>query len=144
MSKKILVPLDGSHEAEEVLCQVKEIAGLTGFEICLMKVLHIPEFPGVASTHPWMQVVREIEDYLQRVQERLEREGFRVSHRICKGDAAEEILGEATHADVEMVAMRTHGRTGLARLALGSVSEQVLRHSQKPVLLVKVEKAKAA
>jgi nucleotide-binding universal stress UspA family protein len=60
-----------------------------------------------------------------------------VEHRLCRGDAATEIVALAEDLKADLIVMGTHGRTGLRRLALGSVAEAVLRRAPCPVLTVK-------
>jgi nucleotide-binding universal stress UspA family protein len=140
MYRKILVPLDGSALAEDVLPQVKGLARLTGAEICLLRIVLVHTLPGVDPTERQVEAVGEAEGYLEEVRARLEKEGFRVCVHVRYGHDAVEILEHAKHEDVDLVAMSTHGRTGLDRWTLGSVSERVVRHSAKPVLLVRVGK----
>ena len=59
-------------------------------------------------------------------------------YRLLKGDPAKEVLGIADREKVELIAMGTHGRTGLMRLLMGSVAEQVVRHANCPVMTVKL------
>jgi nucleotide-binding universal stress UspA family protein len=63
--------------------------------------------------------------------------GLRVAKRLGAGDAAEEILGAARAGNPDLIVMGTHGRTGLARLLMGSVAEQVVRQAACPVVTVK-------
>jgi nucleotide-binding universal stress UspA family protein len=140
MYRKILVPLDGSHMAEEVLPQVRDLARLTGAEICLLRVVLVHALPGADPTERQVEAVREAEDYLEGIRQRLEKQGFKTSVHVRYGHDAMEILEQAQQEDIDLVTMSTHGRTGLGRWALGSVSERVLRHSPKPVLLVRVGK----
>jgi len=63
--------------------------------------------------------------------------GIRIEHRLVEGDAAGVILRIAEAIDANLIVMGTHGRTGLARLMLGSVAEEVLRHALCPVLTLK-------
>ncbi|MBW1714199.1 MAG: universal stress protein [Deltaproteobacteria bacterium] len=127
MYKKILVPLDGSEVAEKILGQVVDLARLTGAEIVLLRVALARTFPGADPTDKQVEVVDRAEKYLAGVKEKLEKEGLKVSAHVLLEHAQE----------VDLVAMSTHGRTGLGRWALGSVAERVLRHSPKPVLLVR-------
>jgi len=60
-----------------------------------------------------------------------------VEHRVAEGDAPDEIVGLAQHASCDLIVMGTEGRTGLERLLLGSVAEEVLRKAGCPVLAVK-------
>ena len=63
--------------------------------------------------------------------------GLTVDTHVRYGDEAEEILDHASQKDIDLVAMTTHGRSGVKRFLLGSVAEKILRHSTKPVFLVR-------
>jgi nucleotide-binding universal stress UspA family protein len=133
MFNKILVPLDGSSLAEGILPQVEYVAELTGAEVCLLRVAYVHALPGVDPTELEVKVVEEAETYLQGIADDLEEKGLKTSVHVRYGHVAEEILEQANRAD--LVAMTTHGRTGLRRWALGSVADRVLNHCPKPVLL---------
>jgi nucleotide-binding universal stress UspA family protein len=62
----------------------------------------------------------------------------RVEHRLCEGDAGTEILRLAREVDCDLIVLGTHGRTGLGRLLMGSVAEQIVRRASCPVLTVKI------
>jgi len=64
-------------------------------------------------------------------------DGFEVDDHICYGDAAEEILTLGKKPEIDIVAMSTHGRSGLGRWLLGSGAEKILRHSEKPGVLLR-------
>ena len=66
----------------------------------------------------------------------LKEAGYEASGVVRFGDPAPEIVGYAEQEQVQVIAMATHGRTGIGRLALGSVAEQVLRSARIPVLMV--------
>jgi len=74
--------------------------------------------------------------YLERLQKRLERRGRTVRTVVRSGRPAEEIVGCARAERVDLIAMSTHGRSGLQRALLGSVAQAVLRSTRLPVLLV--------
>ena len=135
MYKKILVPLDGSPVAEQILPEVKKLAKLTGAEIQLLRVVWAHTLPGADPTDKEIHVVQEAEKYLEDIQAGLEKEGFDASVHVRYGHDAGEILEHSKLVD--LLAMCTHGRTGLGRWTLGSVAERVVRHSGKPVLLVR-------
>jgi nucleotide-binding universal stress UspA family protein len=82
------------------------------------------------------------EDLATAAQEQLDRlqvpEGnVRAERRLEEGDAAEEILRVAQESNADLIVMGTHGRTGLGRLLMGSVAEEVVRKAPCPVLTVK-------
>jgi nucleotide-binding universal stress UspA family protein len=132
--RRILVPLDGSERSAAVLPLVEELARRHSAEVLLLRVewegLSRPVLanlltPGkvAESLHPWV--------------ERLKARGIPVRALAAQGDFASEILDTADREDVDLLAMTTHGRTGLPRLVDGSVSEQVLRHCRRPLLVVR-------
>jgi nucleotide-binding universal stress UspA family protein len=84
-----------------------------------------------------LKVVKEAEAYLQKVEDRLKAKGFKVDSHVRYGNDAEEILEHATQKEIDMIAMTTHGRSGVKRFLLGSVAEKVLRYSPKPIFLVR-------
>jgi len=135
--KQILVPLDGSKCAETVLPKVEKLAVDLKVGICLLRVAYAHSFPGADPTDAEVKVVREAEDYLKTVEERLKAKGLKVDSHVRYGNDAEEILDHAAMKDIDMVAMSTHGRSGVGRWLLGSVAEKILRHSPKPIFLVR-------
>ncbi len=140
MYRKILVPLDGSPLAEAILPQVQGLAKLTGAEICLLRVALVHTFPGIDATDKQVAAVERAENYLGRIAERLAEDGISVSARVRYGRGAEEIVDCAATEDIDLVAMSTHGRSGVGRWAMGSVAEKVVRASTKPVLLIRAGK----
>jgi nucleotide-binding universal stress UspA family protein len=137
MFKKILVPLDGSALAEAILPQVTELARVHGAELVILRVALAHAFPGADPTEAQLQAVRESEKYLEGVEQSLKGGGLRVSSVVRYGQAAEEVLDHAAFAGTDLIAMSTHGRTGVSRWVLGSVTEKVLRASSTPLLLVR-------
>lgn len=139
MFARILVPLDGSPLAEGILSEVAELARLHGAEILLLRVALAHTFPGVDATEAQVQAVQEAEGYLAEVERGLTARGIRVSSAVRYGQAAEEILDHAQARHAGLIAMCTHGRTGILRIMLGSVAEAVLRASPVPVLLLRAQ-----
>ena len=85
-------------------------------------------------------VSSEAESYLDGVQSRLIAEGVRVVEtQVAQGSPADAIVSLATAEPGSLVAMTTHGRSGLGRMVLGSVAERVVRQSGCPVLLIRGE-----
>ena len=140
MYKSILVPLDGSTLAEGILPHVKELARLTGAEINLLRVALAYTFPGANPTDAQIEVLGKAEAYLKGIEAELLREGFKASLHVRYGHDAQEILDHADQANIDLIAMSTHGRTGVGRFIMGSVANRVLRHSSKPVLLLRAQK----
>ena len=150
MLRKIIVPLDGSKVAEAVLPFVEEIVfglkrGIKG-EVTLLHVLS-PTYYVVAGEAgapvPYTdaeieQIKNKTMDYLDKVGEGLRSKGAIVECKVGVGRAAEEINKVADAINADLVAMSTHGRSGLSRWAFGSVTDRVLRGGNRPVLMVRV------
>jgi nucleotide-binding universal stress UspA family protein len=138
MLKRILVPLDGSPLAEAVLPQVKELAAFRKAEVVLLRVALAHTLPGVNAVDAQVHAVDEAQTYLAALEPDLIAHGLTVKSVVRYGHAAEEILDHARAGDVDLIAMSTHGRSGIRRWVVGSVAETVLRHAPVPVLLVRL------
>ena len=142
MYKRALVPLDGSMVAQGIIPFILEIAGPLDMEVVLFRVL-LPIPPSVVegSRHVEVEDVEkrsiEAEGYLAPIAAELRAKGVRVTTMVHRGEPAEEILAGARAARADLIAMTTHGRSGLGRLLFGSVAEAVLRRSDIPVFLMR-------
>jgi nucleotide-binding universal stress UspA family protein len=135
--QRILVPLAGSKCAENVLPKVEELASDLKAGICLLRVASAHTFPGVDPTEAQVKVVGEAKEYLQGLEKPLKAKGFDVDTHVRYGNEVEEILDHSAQKEIDLVAMSTHGRRGVMRFLHGSVAEKVLRHTPKPVFLVR-------
>jgi nucleotide-binding universal stress UspA family protein len=151
---KILIPLDGSQLAEQVLPYVKAIIEWRGTEIHLLSVAPVIDNAAAAVMLYPLYVYREqlaneevdrerieteLRSYLQGAARDLEQSGTEVHCAVRFGSPADEILSYASQHDIRLIAMCTHGRSGLARWAYGSVADRVLREASCPVLLVRAK-----
>jgi nucleotide-binding universal stress UspA family protein len=128
MLERILVPLDGSTSAEAILSQLRRILRRHESELILFYAQ--PLYPVVGDDH-------DPEKYLRRVAFQLTTEGFPSQYLLHPGVAADAILEAAKGERAKMIALSTHGRTGVARWVLGSVAEKVLQASPLPVLVAR-------
>lgn len=150
--KHILVPLDGSELAEQMLPKVMGLGQLLDADYTLMRVVKpigtlvpVGETGAVGFQVETMidriaglqqQLVREARDYLERTAEPMRDRGLTVGSRVDVADQpATAILEDAVPPQIDMVAMKTHGRRGLSRLFLGSVADKVIRGAHVPVLV---------
>jgi nucleotide-binding universal stress UspA family protein len=144
--RRVVVTLDGSRLAEAVLEPAVKLAGALGVPVVLLRA--IGAHGGIESTYlphaaeAYREQIRgerqEATGYLDEVAGRLEGLGAEVAERrVEEGSAARSILQAADPAGADVIAMATHGRGGLRRLVLGSVSDKVVRAALGPVLLVR-------
>jgi len=147
--KRAIVPLDGSIVAEGIIPLILEIAGPLDMEVVLLRVV-VPIPPSVieGSRHVELDDVEkrrlEAEEYLTPITADLRAKGIRVTTQVRRGEATAEILAGAKAAGADLIAMTTHGRSGLGRLLFGSIAEAVLRQSDVPVFLMRQTEAQIA
>lgn len=145
MYKKILVPLDGSPEAECVIPHLETIAKTGVKDIVLISVVEPIEIPTrgriALNEDDLKQIALELKSeahkYLDQVAARLTRSGINVHPIILTGKPAESLIDYIDSNDIDLVIMATHGRSGITKLFWGSIAEKVLRSVNVPVLLVK-------
>jgi nucleotide-binding universal stress UspA family protein len=141
--RRILVPLDGSDAAEEVLDLAVPLGALWDAAYTLVRV--VPLYVQVGSPYmahalhldqALMEAARaEAESYLKEVSARLAKRELDVTPRLAEGAAAQVILALADEERADLVAMRARGRGGIERLVLGSVADKVIRGLHRPVLV---------
>lgn len=143
MLRNVLVPLDGSELAERVLPLVAHVAPKSSLTLHLVKVIDLLPRVAMAPYTPYVDQnmlnaeVEETTSYLERMRAKLTAEGFQVQTSQFEGEAASTLLDYEQVARIDLVAMCSHGRTGLARFALGSVAERLIRYGVAPVLLAR-------
>jgi nucleotide-binding universal stress UspA family protein len=173
MNAHVLIPLDGSALSRAILDDVSRLFEPARCRITLLCVGELPEAivampPRAIPLDGGYMLAYETEDDEQRSRypiyanqardsraaeleyqllphkHELEDHGFDVRLAVRFGDPAEEIVNAAKSERADLIAMSTHGRTGLERLVLGSVAEAVLRRSRVPVLLARPNMQAAA
>lgn len=143
MFDRILVPVDGSPQAEQA---IDEAGRFLAGEPAEWTLLVVVDMKGEIAEGivPVTCSAPQAKAYVHELAVRLRAQGVRVEAQVRFGEAAEEILHAASDGRIGLIAMSTHGRTGLSRMVRGSVAEAVLRSSPTPVLLTRVGKAGAA
>ncbi len=142
--QRILVPLDGSQLAEQALPHAERIARAFHGEIVVLRVptispsLTFGPDPGVLLPTLLNEAYEEADAYLANVARRLHAHGIE-AHKVPMdpGPVAEAILDYARDADIDLIVMSTHGRSGVGRWVYGSVADRVLRGAEIPVLLIR-------
>ena len=156
MHKRILIPLDGSKLGESALLYVEQLISKLSpevkTEVTLLQVLSQLTHPLVAgesvinvpyNDHEIEQAKTTVTDYLDAAGESLKSKGVTVMARVAIGDTSEEIGKIAEEISADLIAMSTHGRSGLSRWAFGSITDKVLRQGgQAPILMVKATSPK--
>ena len=143
--ERIVVPLDGSTLAEQILPRVLELAKLEEAEITLLNVL-IPRSYSqkeiVDPTLPWWEKdIARAQSYLFRIAGRLRRNGVAVTTDIVIGENVASAIGDfASRQKADLIAIATHGRGGLARMIRGSVADAIMHSARMSMLVFKPDR----
>jgi nucleotide-binding universal stress UspA family protein len=146
MYKTILVPLDGSKRAERILPYVEELALKFEAKLVFLQVIE----PSVVLAAPYdmghyydvNQIERlsdEAKAYLSTLQASFGAKGINVETLVDNGPVVTCVLEEAVRKNVDLIAMASHGRSGLARAFYGSVAAGVLNQADRPLLLIRAQ-----
>jgi len=143
MYHKILVPLDGSERAEGILPHVEDLANRYQAKIFFIQVIEPePLIMGPDVIYPMVNqnMVEErtaaAKSYLASLQARYQGRLDTEAH-VAHGPVVEEIIRHAERTQVDLIAMASHGRTGLSRVFYGSVASGVLNKIDRPLLLIR-------
>ncbi|HTJ41515.1 MAG TPA: universal stress protein [Kofleriaceae bacterium] len=146
--KTILVPHDFSSSANHAAAMARDVAKRFGARLILLHVAELPSGigsetaivpePGGAPISMREYATSQASEHLNDLAARLEKDGVTVATTIAIGRPVDEILRVAAEEKADLIAMGTHGRTGLKHLVTGSVTERVVRTSPIPVLTVRV------
>ncbi|AKB28249.1 Universal stress protein [Methanosarcina siciliae C2J] len=140
--KKILIATDGSENAQKAAAYGIDIAKVTGAQVYALYVVSTEHAGTARSVMGWTDA---FEEYLANkggvataYVEKLGKEaGVKVEPLYLKGVPAEKILEYAEESDIDLIVMGTQGLTGVQRFLIGSVAENVLRHSKVPVMIIR-------
>ena len=147
MYSKILVPLDGSPLAEQVLPHVLALAACHQSEVVLLRVVNYPLSAVPLSDANLEEEVRDCEEcedtaYLQAVTEKyFKGSNLKVEADLITGEGpvVKSILDYAEEMGAELIAMSTHGRTGISKWAFGSIAEKLLKGAESAILLIRAK-----
>jgi nucleotide-binding universal stress UspA family protein len=156
MYSQVLVPLDGSEASERALPHAQSLADAFGARVHLLQVISLSHeyeasrgggggSPTVAEYS--VDMARQVtaarqtraEAYLQATAARLEENGLQVATSVRQGSTLDNIVNFVAENGIDLIVMSTHGRSGLQRLLVGSVTDRVIRSSHVPVLAIPPE-----
>ena len=150
MLERILVCLDGSELAEQILPYATQEALAFEAELVLLQVVPEPVTfsPGIPGAGPvpvqtdtMIEVAKQAssgaKDYLEELAAPLREQGIKVETVAIVGRAGQMIVDYATRNSIDLITIATHGRSGLGRVVCGSVADHVLRRAGLPILLIR-------
>lgn len=126
----IVVPLDGSELCQEILPYVRTLASTLAEPVHLLRA--IPDAPGE-------EIRLKAEGYLESIATRLREDGLEVTTEVAFHSPPVAIVDAATQRQATLIAMATHGYSGLRRWALGSVTDEVVHTTTVPIFVIRPE-----
>jgi len=150
MFEKILYPTDVSDVSKKALAYIKSLKNTGTKQVIILRVIDKRKAERISHGVAWAGV--QVADFLRETYQKLEEEayeelkpieselketGFDIKIRVEKGIPYSKILEVEQEEDVSAIVLGSHGRSNLRDMLLGSVSDHVIRHSKKPVLVIK-------
>ncbi len=145
MYTKILVPLDGSKRAERVLSHVEKLALSFGAKLILIRAVRPSPLVGHDSSDLVQfqknmdEIYRDAENYLNALKRKYSKMGIEARTRVTMGPVVKEILDFAEKEKADLIALSSHGRSGLSRLFYGSVAAGILQRVDRPLLVIRTQ-----
>jgi nucleotide-binding universal stress UspA family protein len=140
----ILVPLDGSKRAEGILTHVESLAQRYRAKVIFVQVIEpyplvvLPDMPSGELHRPKVErIIQEAQTYLATLQGEFREKGIEAETEVVSGPVVSEILNAADKIGASLIAMTSHGRTGLSRVFYGSVAAGVLNRIDRPLLIIR-------
>ena len=151
MYQKLLVPLDGSPRAESILPHVEHLATRFKAKVIFFQAVEPPlQFinPSLYETTIQTDVLQEhikdfkrrqdeITAYLNGVQEGFRKKGIDTGILVEQGSAVDTIIAAAQRENVDLIAIASHGRTGMSRVFYGSVTAGIMQKIDRPILIIR-------
>jgi nucleotide-binding universal stress UspA family protein len=141
--KKILVPLDGSKRAEAILPHVEQLAQRYQAKVIFLKVIEFQIVTGLEGAYvpltdqEFDQTINQTEKYLAGIKGEFKEKKIDTQTCFLHGQVVNEIIKLAAREAVDLIAMASHGRGGLARAFYGSVAAGVLQNVDRPLLIIR-------
>jgi nucleotide-binding universal stress UspA family protein len=146
MYSTILVPLDGSMRAEAILPHVENLATRYDATVILLRVVEpVPVHVGPGGGYSLLpedfeRWTKEAESYLTALKDRYGEKGIEARTLVVQGSVVETIIRTAERESADLIAIASHGRTGLSQVFYGSVAAGVLHRVDRPLLLIRSRK----
>ncbi|MGD9080896.1 MAG: universal stress protein [Desulfobacterales bacterium] len=135
--EKILVAVDGSAYSELAVDQAISLGGICNSEIFVISVVDL--FPEQMAVAPSLveKMSEEVRQYLDRAKQKIDKADIPCETIVRMGGKPHEfIVQEAKEREIDLIVMGTHGKSGIRRVLLGSVAQNVIGHAPCPVLVV--------
>ena len=150
MYNTILVPLDGSKRAEVILPHVEELAQRNNAKVVFIRVVEPYRIPAELEITSFEQTqeafnklqAKQAESYLAGLKEKFREQGINAYTLVINGSVVEAIINAAESEGADLIAIASHGRSGLPRVFYGSVAAGVLHRVDRPLLVIRSRRNK--
>jgi nucleotide-binding universal stress UspA family protein len=144
---RVLVPLDGSPLAERAVTAAMRLVSTIGGELVLLGVVEAAPTsvldPNVLLVSDPTPAQATVGAYLDGIASQLRASSISVTTQVSQGAVGMTVIRASAELDADLIAMATHGRSGLTRLIVGSAAREVLERADRPVLIVRPRSASA-
>jgi nucleotide-binding universal stress UspA family protein len=145
MFKKILFPTDFSDVAGKAMKYITQLKGAGAQEVIVLHVIDEKELTLLSRTPDQYSRImealnKEVSSEMTAVEAAMTSEGFHVKQEVKTGNPFKVIMDTAAKEKVSIIVLGSHGRSNIAEMLMGSVSENVIRHARVPLLVVSREK----
>ena len=143
MYRKILVPLDGSKRAEKILPHVEELARRYKAKVIFLQVVEYKAVPTTEgafinlSDQELDQAKKQAETHLAGIQGEFREKHIESQTHVTYGPVVDKIIGMAPQEGVDLIALASHGRSGLSRVFYGSIAAGLLQRVDRPLLIIR-------
>jgi len=143
MYRTILVPLDGSKRAEKILTHVENLARSFKARVIFLQVVRFTYFAGTEMTDVVLhqqeleQRTNDAKSYLEALKAEFGKKGIEAKICIGNGPVVKSIIECAESQDADLIAIASHGRSGLSRVFYGSAAAGILNHLERPLLVIR-------
>lgn len=143
MFQHILVPLDGSTLAEGILAHIQALSHIDSPRVTLLHIMDpsSPARPGVVDPFEWQIQKAEATTYLRGVASRIESDTLKPEIELLEGNAAESVIEYAHNVQADLIALSSHGRSGISSWNISSVVQKIILRARRSVLLVRAYQA---
>lgn len=135
--KKVLIATDGSRYSELAKKRAIDFAGSYGGDLVAVSAVDVPSELYAESPKTVEELVKKARSYVEAIKNEAGQTGIKTEVIVREGEAYRVITDTARETGANIIVMGSHGRTGLKRLLMGSVTEKVIGHTPCPVLVVK-------
>ncbi len=135
--ERVLVPVDGSASSQAAARLAFQFVDAYGLDLTVLSVADVPLHLYGVSGEAANEMIADAKSHLDQIAREMESRGIKAEYLLREGEPAKTIVDLAGKRETDLIIMGSHGRTGLTRLLMGSVTESVIQGSPCPILVIR-------